>query len=103
MKTILLALALYIGACLTSCTRENTIDLTQIYPVEFKGLIIKQGITSYMYGTHTITGNNKTYALKSSTVNLNDYVDKTVTIKGSKIDGYPVDGGPDYIDVKVVE
>ena len=63
------------------------------------GLIQKQGITTYMYGTHTITD----YALKSNSINLDNYIDENVSIIGEKIDGYPVDGGPDYIEVKKIK
>lgn len=40
--------------------------------------------------------------LRSSTINLDTCVNQTVTAKGSRIKGYPVDGGPEYIDVKEV-
>lgn len=59
-----------------------------------------QGISSYEYETHTISSKDKTYALRSSTKNLDNYVNQTVTIKGNEIKGYPVDGRPEYIDVK---
>ncbi len=72
-------------------------------PFEFKGLLEKQGITSYMYGTHTISNDSKTYALKSSTVNLDAYIDKIITVKGEKISGYPIEGGPEFIDVKSIK
>ena len=64
--------------------------------VEVTGTIQKRGITSYQYGTHTISG----YALRSSSVTLDDYVNQSVTIVGQKVEGYPVDGGPEYIAPK---
>jgi len=70
------------------------------------GTIQKIGITTYMYGTHVLKDDNgKTlYALKSDTINLDDYVNiKNVTVKGSLISGYPVDNGPDYLKVTAVE
>lgn len=73
------------------------------YPFQFKGLIQKPEVTSYMYGTHTITENGKTYAIQSKTINLDLYISKKVTVKGTKINGYPLDGGPELIDVKGVE
>ena len=48
-----------------------------------------------MYGTHVISG----YALRSDLVSLDDFINRNVTITGYKIDGYPVDGGPAYIEV----
>ncbi len=73
-----------------------------MYPFDFKGLLKKQTPTTYMFGTHTILNRDKIYALRSSTINLDHYVNQTVTIKGNKIKGYPVDGGAEYIDVKEV-
>ena len=67
--------------------------------VKETGFIQKQGINSYMYGTHIITD----YALKSNSINLDNYIDKNVSLIGEKIDGYPVDGGPDYIEVKKIK
>lgn len=70
------------------------------------GTIQKSGFTTYMYGTHVLKDDNgKTlYALKSDTINLDDYVNiKNITVKGSLIPGYPVDGGPDYFNVIEVE
>ncbi len=94
----------FISIFLLSCTKKHiTTNTRETYPFQVKGLLIKQGITTYQYGTHTLLKEGQTYALKSSTVNLNNYLDKTVTVKGEKIKGYPVDGGPEFIDVKEVE
>lgn len=65
--------------------------------MELTGTIQQQGITSYQYGTHTLSNDNTFYALKSEAVNLDDYVDEEVTILAEKIEGYPVDGGPEYL------
>jgi hypothetical protein len=101
MKTLF---AILMSVTLISCSKENTADtITEAYPFQFKGLLKKQEVTSYMYGTHTITSDTKMYALKSTIVNLDTYINKTVTVKGNKINGYPVDGGPEFIDVKEVE
>ena len=67
--------------------------------IKTSGVIQKQGITTYQYGTHTIPG----YALKSNTIDLDKYIDQKVKIKGIKVDGYPVDGGPEYIEVKKIK
>ena len=67
--------------------------------VEITGTILKQGITTYQYGSHTISG----YALRSSSITLDDYINQNVTVVGHKIDGYPVDGGPDYIEVEKIK
>ena len=89
MKKLILLVSILI--LILSCEKNMTISI----PVELTGLIQKQGVTSYMYGTHVISG----YALRSNTILLDNYIDYNVTIVGYKIDGYPVDGGPDYIEV----
>ncbi len=103
MKTLFVLFTLFMSVSLPGCTKENTAEIKETYPFQFKGLVKKPEVTTYMYGTHTISNEGKTYALKSSTINLDSYINKTVTVKGTKINGYPVDGGPEYIDVKEVE
>jgi len=76
------------------------------YRITATGTIQKAGITIYMYGTHVLKDDNgKTlYALKSDTIDLDDYADiGTVTVKGDLISGYPVDTGPEYLNVKKVD
>ena len=68
------------------------------------GTIQEQGITSYQYGTHTLTNSETFYAITSDSVNLNDYLNREVTVRAEKVEGYPVDGGPEYLRViQVVE
>lgn len=75
------------------------------FEVESVGIIKEQGITTYIYGTHVLLNDNKhtLYALKSDNINLDKYIDKKVTVKGDLIKGYPVDGGPDYLNVKMLK
>lgn len=80
---------------LVSCDKEDLNPKN----IEITGIIKEQGMTSYQYGTHTLSG----YALRSKTVSLDNYVNQNVTIVGYKVNGYPVDGGPDYIEVKKVK
>ncbi|RLD24573.1 MAG: hypothetical protein DRI54_05980 [Bacteroidetes bacterium] len=67
--------------------------------IEVSGILQKQGMTTYQYGTHIIVSNDKQYALKSSTLDLNKHQKQYVTIIGEKIAGYPIEGGPDYLEV----
>jgi len=67
--------------------------------IEVSGILQESGVTTYQYGTHIIIANDKTYALKSSTIDLNEYSKRYVTVVGEKIAGYPVEGGPDYLEV----
>jgi hypothetical protein len=69
--------------------------------VSITGIIQKQGMTTYQYGTHVLCNKNgKTfYALKSETIRLDDYIGKTVEVQGQLLNEYPVEGGPPYVDV----
>jgi len=91
----LLFVVIIICLSVISCNKDNS----DPNPVEVTGTIQKQGITTYQYGTHTISG----YALRSSSVTLDNYVNQNVTVVGYKIEGYPVDGGPDYIEVEKIK
>ena len=71
--------------------------------IELSGIIQKQGMTTYQYGTHIIISNDKQYALKSSTLDLNKYLKQKVTIVGEKVAGYPIENGPDYLEVVKVK
>ena len=71
--------------------------------MEIKGIIQEQGITSYQYGTHTLTAGDDFYALRSKTLNLDEFIGEEVTISAEKIKGYPVDGGPEFLEVEKVE
>lgn len=82
----------------TGCTNDP-VD----YEVVVTGTIEQQGITTYQYGTHVIGNSSEFYALRSSAVDLDDYVGMEVTVYGDLVDGYPITGGPDYVDVKRVE
>lgn len=70
------------------------------------GILKKKEFTSYMYGTHVLTtttmGNDKSYALKSSKIDLNKFIGQTVTVTGEWVDGTPVNGGPKLIDVSSI-
>lgn len=65
---------------------------------EATGVVKKQGTTGYMYGTHVLVG-GKTYALKSDTIDLDRYVGKKVTVSGKLLRGYPISGGPEFMNV----
>jgi hypothetical protein len=73
--------------------------------VRATGTIQKQGITSYMYGTHVLLDDNgrTLYALRSDTMDLNNYINRKVTVRGYLVKGYPIDSGPDYLNVKFIE
>lgn len=86
---------------LPSCSSKET--ALSSYEFVEKGVIQERGFTTYMYGTHLLVVKGEFYALRSSKVNLDDYLNKGVTAKGHFIEGYPVNGGPQYIEVEEIE
>ena len=104
MKIILNILSILCLLVITA-TCQNSDKITEENPNTMKvtGTIEQQGITTYQYGTHTISSDESYYALKSDAVELDNHLNKEVTITAEKIAGYPVDGGPDYLLVLKVE
>jgi hypothetical protein len=103
MKTLIYFLTTLICMTTVGCNNHPTSTKMQKYPFEFEGVVRKTGFTTYMYGSHTIENNGRTFALQSTRVQLDDYINKRVIVKGSKMEGYPVDDGPELIDVKAIE
>lgn len=73
-----------------------------------EGVIEKQGITTYQYGTHVLLDGdgNLLFALQSDTLSLDDYAGERVTVTGMRVPGYQdgaVEGGPDLLDVTGVD
>lgn len=74
-----------------------------------KGVLEREGITSYMYGTHTITdvSSGIRYALRSEDEELLDsYAGQRVTVHGTLVPGYEngqIEGGPPLLKVTRVE
>ena len=86
-------------------------DSLYIYPlsdqymmVSEKGYIKKAGITSFNYGTHVLVSDSGEllYALKSSIIDLSKYLKGEVSVTGKLVQNYPVDGGPDFLEVSDV-
>lgn len=99
MKKILI-LSLFV-AVISGCSPLK--DANHNGSVTASGTIQKLGMTTFQYGTHLLKADNKTYALKSGSINLDTYLDRKVKIKGRKVKGYPIDGGPELVDVTLVE
>jgi hypothetical protein len=72
--------------------------------VTAEGTIQNAGITTYQYGRYILVdkSGHTLYALRSSTLDLDQYVGKDVTITGTLVPGYPLDGGPPYLDAQSV-
>ncbi|WP_293307037.1 hypothetical protein [Pedobacter sp. UBA5917] len=99
MKKILV-LSLFV-AVISGCSSMK--DANHTGSVTASGTIQKLGMSTFQYGTHLLKADNKTYALKSGSINLDTYLDRKVKIKGKKVKGYPIDGGPELVDVTLVE
>lgn len=72
--------------------------------VRVRGRLESSGVTSYMYGTHVIVdrARRQRYALRGEGLDLDAYVGQRVELTGSRVEGYPVDGGPPYLQVHTV-
>lgn len=96
MKTLVyffsgLVLILFAATCNRATSQNNGMTVT--------GTIQEQGMTSYQYGTHTLTNSDIFYAVKSDSINLNEYLNREVTVRVKPIEGYPLEGGPEYLHV----
>ena len=85
------ALLLSLGAC----EKYGPAD-----EIHVTGVLATQGITTYQYGSHVIANDESFYALRSDVVDLDAHVGDTVTVTGYLLTGYPVDGGPLYLEVE---
>lgn len=92
--TIGFILLFFAATCSSGVTNEKE---------EITGTIQEQGITSYQYGTHSLTTPDQFYALKSEAVDLNEYLNQEVTVVVERVPGYPVDGGPEFLQVLKVK
>jgi hypothetical protein len=101
------AMAIEPSRDLTSPTLKPTIPIFEAPRVKVTsiGIIKGQGTTSYMYGTHVLVNDNgKTlYALRSNNIDLGRHVGRKVRVSGHLIQGYPIEGGPDFLDVESIE
>ncbi len=92
-------------SCKTQTSQNQTVELeeTKNNMLVLEGIIQKQGITTYQYGTHILKTGKQLYALRSETVKINQFINKKVSVRGEKIEGYPIEGGPEYILVKSIK
>jgi hypothetical protein len=98
LRVIIIAAAAF---CLLSCGSDaSTGPGAQVIAA---GTVSRIEASTFMYGTHLLlTDDARRYALRSTTVDLDGYVGKSVLVIGTAVPGYPVDGGPPYVDVTIV-
>src|SRR5688572_31777494 len=84
----------------TSCNRDTELLVTRSY-----GTVEMQGHTTYQYGTHVLLDESGyvLFALRSDKLNLDDYIGRTVSLSGHLVKGYPVENGPEYLEVTKVK
>ena len=82
-----------------SCRKD-----TKLWATKADGIIYQQGISTYGYGTHILINNSgqTLFALRSDNVDLDNYIGETIKLKGNKIKRYPIENGPDYLEVRRV-
>ena len=95
MKLFIPCASLTLFFLTATCNNQNSKSAS----MEITGIIEPIGMTTWQYGTHTISNDTIFYALRSKKVDLKNYEGKTVTIKGEKVEGYPVENGPVFIEV----
>ena len=101
MKTIKIILfGVIIAASCWSCTPKATASKqTVAKSKKITGTLEKLEVTTFQYGSHEIGG----FAVRSNTVELDNYIGRKVRVTGRKIEGYPVDGGPKFFEIVKVE
>ncbi len=68
-----------------------------------KGVVERQGITTYQYGSHVLVQDNNRYVLVSDRVDLDQYLNQEVTVFAKRIDAKELpEKGPDLYEVKRV-
>ncbi|QED38597.1 hypothetical protein FK178_13100 [Antarcticibacterium arcticum] len=100
MKSISLLTTLFLYFFTATCNNQTTkTSMETPNKIEVEGKIEAIGMTSWQYGTHTLTNDDTFYALRSEKIDLQQYEGKTVKVTATKVEGYPVDGGPEFLEV----
>ncbi len=82
-----------------------TCNMFNFGEISAKGKIEVLEVSTWMYGSHILLDENgsSSYALTSDIIDLNKYNNSVVTVYGDLIDGYPVDSGPEYLNVTYIK
>ena len=98
-KLILLGLSLIIlGGC-SSYTKKSGVE-------KRTGTLTTIGMSTWMYGTHVLsddTGKPTTALSGEKSIDFNSYEGQKVEVIGLLKKGYPVDGGPEYLEVESIK
>ena len=99
-KLVLMGLFLIILASCSSSTVENNNLITK------NGILTKIEMSTWMYGSYILSDESgkPIVALKENeNIEFEKYNWKKVEVKGELIEGYPLDGGPEYLSVKSIK
>lgn len=98
---MLMSAAIFAASACTSSGEEEETGCE----VEASGTLERLEMSTWMYGTHILVERDGEvlYALKSETADLASYEGKKVRVAGILVPGYPVDGGPEYLQVEFIE
>jgi hypothetical protein len=68
-----------------------------------QGTVQRQGITFYQYGDYVLRQDEQTIcAMKNGAANIEPWVGRFVYIKGCEVPGYPLEGGPPFVEVNYI-
>jgi len=97
MKKLILIGIIVLGGCTSNKIKDEGIKR--------EGILTTVQMSTWMYGTHVLSDDTGTplTALSGQEIDLNEYEGKKVEVRGTLKDGYPVDSGPEYLEVKSVE
>jgi len=99
-KLVLMGLFLIVLASCSSSTVENNNLITK------NGILTKIEMSTWMYGSYILSDENgkPIVALKENeNIEFEKYNGEKVEVKGELIEGYPLDGGPEYLSVKSIK
>lgn len=95
MKVFIVLASITLFILTGTCNNQNSNSAS----MEITGIIEPIGMSTWQYGSHTISNDTLFYALGSQKINLKNYEGKSVTIQGNKVEGYPIENGPVFIEV----
>ncbi len=97
-KLILIAVCFTIlGGCSSNRIKDEG--------VKRDGVLTAVQMSAWMYGSHVLsddTGKPLT-ALSGQKIDLDEYDGQNVEVKGTLKGGYPVDSGPEYLEVQSIK
>ncbi len=98
-KLVLIAVCFMIlGGCTSNRIKKDE-------GIKREGILTAIQASIWMYGTHVLSDDigKPLSALSGKNINLDEYEGKKVEVRGILKDGYPIDSGPEYLEVYSIE